>query len=111
MWVANGEKEMIAETGWLGPLRARKVTCFPRPLVGVMDLVDAVGELRFSKDGVHAETKLPNGAVVTQIGSPTEARLFSFDLQQLIDHVRRFTDLSRRAIVSGGALMTDSARE
>ena len=94
VWVANGEKEEVKESGWLGPLRARKVECFPRPLVSVMDLVEAVGSIRFNGEGVYAVTRTTGGCVESKIGKPTDSRLFDFDMLGLIEHIREVTNVA-----------------
>ena len=72
-------------------MKARKVGSFPRALIGVMDLIDAVCSVRFSSTGVHAITRTVGGCVESKIGEPTESWLFSFDLPGLIDHIREVT--------------------
>ena len=94
VWVANGQKEEVKETGWLGPLVARKVSSFPRALISVRDLVDALGAIMFNEEGVHALTTMENDVAVTRIGVPLESRLYSFDLPAVIQHVHDITPVS-----------------
>ena len=105
VWVANGEKEEVKESGWLGPLRARKVESFPRPLVSVRDLVEAVGSVLFDREGVYAVTRTTGGRVESKIGKPTDSRLYGFDVLGLIGHIRDVTSVASvgvRECGSGG---------
>ena len=89
--VANGQREAVKECGWLGPLRARKVGSFERPLISVRDLVDALGEIRFTRNGVVAHTVTKGGPVSSMIGGLADSRLYSFDMAETVEHVRRVT--------------------
>ena len=104
MWVANGQKEEVRETGWLGPLVARKVSSFPRTLVSVRDLVEALGAVTFDVDGVFATTSIGEKTTRSKIGEPLKSRLYSFDLPAVVRHVHEITP----AQDCGGALVRQS---
>ena len=103
MWVANGQKEMVVETGELGPLRGvRKVASFERPLISVTDLIERFGPVVFNASGVHLATELGEGEVcVTTIGHATPNRLFSFDQEALELHEERLQ--RHRAAIAAAA--------
>ena len=82
---AEGRRRAVVETGSYGPLlNAQKVPGFTRVLVSVLDLAEQFGVVTFDTKGVF----VTSGAVVTQIGSVTPSRLYSFDLSALQRHVQ-----------------------
>ena len=98
VWVADGRRENVHETGTLGPLtNVKKVRSFPRSLISVRDIVEKFGGVYFDGRGVHVVT-LGDGVsigdltggdgikCVTEIGQTTPARLYSFDIDQLEAH-------------------------
>ena len=91
VWVANGQRERVAEEGSLGPLaRVKKVNSFSRTLVSVADLVEQYGGLYFDKLGAHVVSEDASGdTIVTTIGTLTKSRLYSFDLASLSRHASR----------------------
>ena len=57
VWVADGRRENIHETGALGPLtNVKKVRSFPRSLISVRDIVEKFGGVYFDGRGVHVVT-------------------------------------------------------
>ena len=89
VWVANGQSEPVAEIGSFGPLTARKVRSFDRTLVSVRDLVDKYGGVYFDNSGVHVVTTVGEKFITSTIGAPTPERLYSFDLQGLMQHDKK----------------------
>ena len=91
VWVANGQRERVAEEGSLGPLaRVKKVNSFSRTLVSVADLVEQYGGLYFDKLGAHVVSEDASGdTIVTTIGTLTKSRLYSFDLASLSRHASK----------------------
>ena len=59
-----------------------------------MDLVEAVGSVQFSGEGVYAVTRTAGGRVESKIGKPTDSRLFDFDMLGLIEHIREVTSVA-----------------
>ena len=113
VWVANGEEERIAEIGSYGPLVGRKVRSFPRTLVSVRDLVDRFGSVYFDDKGVHVISPLTNTGeyMSTTIGLPTQSRLYSFDLDKLVEHSRSLSQGSKRAHSADFALQRTRPRQ
>ena len=103
VWVANGQKEEVVETGELGPLSGvRKVESFERSLISVTDLIEQFGPVVFNAAGVHLATELGKGEVcVTTIGHATGNRLFSIDADALQRHSQRLAQ--HRAALAAAA--------
>ena len=80
---AEGRVRRITEKGKFGPIDgAQKVPGFTRTLVSVLDLAEKFDRVYFDKGGVYVRT----GETVTNIGSVTPSRLYSFDMSALQRH-------------------------
>ena len=87
VWVANGQREKVAEEGKVGPIaNAKKVESFSRSLISVADLVDQYGGVYFDPGGAHVISSKDGKVVITSIGNLTRSRLYALDLPGLVRH-------------------------
>ena len=51
----------------------------------------ALGEIRFTRNEVVAHMATKGGPVSSMIGGLADSRLYSFDMAETVEHVRRVT--------------------